>query len=652
MKYVGKIALLTLIVLCSSLQAAWASPQPPDQPRRHTRSKETVLVGRVSVLDGEMLRYVHEQKDWVPTVKDSPFGREDALYLGENSRAEFLMPNETWIRAGANTQIQMIALKEDLTEVDVAAGIARFINRSRKAVVKATTPFGYATGAPGSIFDVYVGEESVEVVAIKGKVEFVHDVDGAKYNVIAGSMSIVADNRQAVAGEGKVDAAWDDWNIARDSVLVRSIETRGESVNYLPEGIREDSAVLDEYGRWDRVYYEGEYREAWRPTSVEEGWAPYTVGHWTDWGGDYTWIPYEPFGYVTHHYGYWFLADDRWYWSPPVASAGWGSAYWGIGFGWYPGRVGWIYSDSAIGWFPLLPWEPYYAFNWWGPWGFAVHNAGLININFNRYRQWDRAVTVNQENFHNLTSYSRTRLTDINGRTISSAYRAAPVVSNSILGNAGDPGRRFSYTNAAAHFQPGQSVTSRVALNQAKFQSSAAAVNGSAVRDQVAGARLATPGPRGNVSAPKIASEAARTRAIGAGGGAVKSSRAGVAKSGQARAVQSRQGRGQGAKAAGGAGTAGATGRSVNRGMSAQGRGSAGQNGNLRQGGQRPSSGSALGAGQGRAVDRGGSPRAGGAMRGRSQGFQGPSGGMGGRGGSGRGMGGGGRSGGGRSGHR
>ena len=626
MKHVGKIVLLTLIVLCSFLPAAWAAPQPPDQPRRHTRSKETVLVGRVSVLEGEMLRYVHEQKDWVPTVKDSPFGREDALYLGENSRAEFLMPNETWIRAGADTQIQMIALKEDLTEVDVAAGMARFINRSRKAVLKATTPFGYATGAPGSVFDVYVGSESVEVVAIKGKVQFVHDVDGAKYNAVPGSMSILADNRQAEAGEGKVDAGWDDWNIARDSVLRRSIETKGESVDHLPVGIREDSATLDQCGKWERVYYAGEYREAWHPTSVEQGWAPYTEGHWTDWYGDYTWIPYEPFGYVTHHYGYWFWAKEGWYWSPPVASPVYEAPDWGIGFGWYPGRVGWIYSASAIGWFPLLPWEPYYAFNWWGPWGFAVHHAGLIDTNLNRYRQWDRAVTVNQENFHDVTGYSRTRLTGINGETISSGYRATPVVGNSILRNAGDPAGRFNFTNATARFQPDRNVTSRVARNQSAFQSIAAAANGGTVRGNVAGATAARPASRGNVTAPRLASGVARTRAIGANGGAIKSSRAGRARAGQARAVQSRQGRGQSTGAGRATGTAGGTGHGAGRGLGSQGRGSSGhaQGGVMRQGST---------------VGRGLSPRSGGVMGGRSRGFQRSPGGMGGRGGLGHGMG-------------
>jgi hypothetical protein len=622
MKYVEKIVLLTLIACSSVLQAAAAAPQPPDQPRRNTLSKETVFVGRVSDVEGEMLRYVHEKKDWVPTVKDSPFGREDALYLGANSRAEFLMPNETWIRAGADTQIQMIALKEDLTEVDVAAGIARFIDRSRKAVVKATTPFGYATGSPGSVFDVYVGGESVEVVAIKGKVQFVHDVDGAKYNVIPGSLSILADNRQAAAGEGKVYAAWDDWNIARDSILKRNIETRGESVNHLPVGIREDSATLDRYGRWENVDYAGEYREAWHPTNVEEGWSPYSVGHWTDWYGDYTWIPYEPFGYVTHHYGYWFRTNDCWYWSPPVASPAWEAPCWGIGFGWYPGRVGWVYSASAIGWFPLLPWEPYYAFNWWGPWGFAVYRPELIGINLNRYRQWDHAVTVSRENFHNVTTYSRTRLTGVNTGTVSSGFRPAPVVSNSVLGNAGDPGGRYSYTNAAAHFQPGPNVTSRVAGNQAAFRSIAAGANGSAVSDGVARAPSARPALKGNVAAPNFPSGPARTRAVGANGGAKMSSRGAASGSGQGTALRSRQARGQSAKA----GTAGVTGRKAARGVGAQGHGAAARTGSLRQG---------------RAANRGMSQRSGGVRGGSSQGGRPPGGAMGRRGGVGPGRGGG-----------
>ena len=308
-------------------------------------------------------------------------------------------------------------------------------------------------------------------------------------------------------GEGKVDAEWDKWNISRDSALAKGVQTKGQSINHLPEGLREDSIVLDENGRWEKVYYQGEYREAWRPTNVEEGWAPYTVGHWTDWYGDYTWVPYEPFGYVTHHYGFWFQANDYWYWAPPVVSAGWDFPPWGIGLGWYPGRVGWIYSDVAVGWFPLLPWEPFYAFNWWGPWGFAVYHAGLININLNMYSNWNRSVIVNQADFHNVKSYSRTRLTNVPGSAIASGFKAAPVVSNNVLKNAGDPGQRFNYSNATPQSKPAGNVTSRVAQNQAKFGQIASSVNGGTIRNQIAGAKLAKPETGASrTSTPKAAS--------------------------------------------------------------------------------------------------------------------------------------------------
>jgi len=489
-----------------------------------------------------------------------------------------------------------------------------------------------------------VGDESVEVVAIKGKVEFIHDLDGAKYNVIAGSISILADNRQAVAGEGKVDAAWDDWNISRDAILAHGIETKGESVRHLPEGIREDSKVLDENGRWETVYYRGEYREVWRPTSVEEGWAPYTVGHWTDWGGDYTWVPYEPFGYVTHHYGYWFQANDYWYWTPPSVSVGWGVPYWGIGFGWYPGRVGWLYSGDAIGWFPLLPWEPFYAFNWWGPWGFAVYNAGLINVNFHTYRYWDRSVVVKQSDFHGVNSYARTRLTNVDRGTIASQFKAAPVVSNHVLKTAGDPAQRFNYSNATPHSKPAQNVTSRVAENQAKFRMNAPNVNGSAIRNQVSSARLAKPAiGASRVSAPQIASERAgvvRQQALKQNPRVVKPASARVAKSGHGPAGRQRSGHGGGANAG-----SSAAGKVSSR--KPQGSGS-----RAAVTGQR-STRSPSGARRGTGGQPGGGLRRGGPQGGRPSGFRNSPSGM--RGAGGRASGGGGRQGGGGhagSGHR
>ncbi len=104
--------------------------------------------------------------------------------------AELIVPNGTWIRTGNNTQIQFIALDTDLSEMDVASGVARFYNKSSGTAIKGTSPYGYVLAYPGTVFDFYVGEDSVEVVAVRGKVSFVQSANEARYDVAAGSPSI------------------------------------------------------------------------------------------------------------------------------------------------------------------------------------------------------------------------------------------------------------------------------------------------------------------------------------------------------------------------------------------------------------------------------------------------------------------------------
>lgn len=497
-----KVFLLVFTILFAAAPVSWARSQPGDVSQKSTElkhGKDNVLVGRICLVEGELLRYVPEEKDWVVTVKDAPFGLEDALYSGEGGKAELLLPNSIWLRIGSNSQIQMIALKPDVTEIDLAVGVLRVIDKSSKAVVKATTPFGYVVAEPGSAFDLYVGDESVEVIAIRGNVEFIHDADGSRYEVLAGSLSILADARQATAGEGKVDSEWDDWNASRDTLWSQKLEVKGESARYLPDGIREDSAILDENGRWEEVYYEGEYRRAWRPVGVEAGWSPYTVGRWTEYYGDYCWIPGEPFGYVTHHYGNWFWVNDYWYWAPPVASVSIGAPWWGVGFSWYPGRVGWMYSGVSIGWFPLLPWEPFYAHHWWGPRSFVVNNVNVVNVNLSRYRFANQAYVVDNRNFFATNDLSRVRAEGVNRATLTSRFRGTAVPTRAALGGVAGK-ERFNFTNTQPSGRPSLAALGRVERNQARI-GHASNVSGGAIRRQASAARLARPAGAG-VSPP------------------------------------------------------------------------------------------------------------------------------------------------------
>ncbi len=272
-------------------------------------AQEGILVGRIAHIEGKLFRYVEEEKDWVLTVNDAPFGLEDALYSGEEAQAEIIMPNRTWVRIGESTQLQLIALKPDASTVDVASGLARLYNKNRDAVVKVTTPFGYVVAPGGTVFDLYVGDDSLEVIAVQGDVDFVHEGNNARYSLREGAASIIADKGAITRGNGTVDRDWDDWNGERDNLWAQRLRARGASSDLLPEPIREDAYVFEENGRWERVYYEGAYRDMWRPIRVEPGWRPFTVGRWSVYYGDNCWIPNEPFGYVTHHYGSWVYVD-------------------------------------------------------------------------------------------------------------------------------------------------------------------------------------------------------------------------------------------------------------------------------------------------------------------------------------------------------
>lgn len=442
-------------------------------PTASANEAPTFMVGRVYHTDGSLLRYVSEENDWVAVVRDSPFSTGDTLYTGSNGRAEFMVPNGTWIRIADNTQVQFIGLDPEISEIDMAAGMARYYNNDSDLLIKVTSQFGYVLVYPGSIFDYYVGENSAEIIPIKGRIIFVHNASNARYEVYPGNPSLLADDYQVSTGEAWVDSDWDDWNRYRDSFWASKSRTTGPSVQYLPAALRNDAYVFEENGRWERVYYEGGDRWFWRPTTVSPDWAPFTVGRWTEWYGDQTWIPSEPFGYVTHHYGNWIFVGGRWYWAPPVTQATIGLPLINIAFFWYPGRVSWIYSGGYVGWVPLAPRETYYArHHWGGPHVVRVTNINItqINVYTRNYAYTRHAVIVPQHNLYTVNNYRPVRVKNINNSTIITNYRAAPVVSNAVIRDYSSNRKRYNFTDVYVREKPHKIVTERIEKNQRTIQ--------------------------------------------------------------------------------------------------------------------------------------------------------------------------------------
>ncbi len=458
MKKITCVMGLMAYMLFAVIVLAAPSPAPDAQ---------AIQVGRIYYIEGELLRYVPDENDWVALVRDAPFGTEDTLFSGSKGMAEMFIPNGTWIRIGNNTQIQFISIEPDLTEMDLASGVARFYNKGTDMVVKTTTPFGYVLSDPDTVFDLYVGADSAELVAIKGTVSFVHEEGSARYNVSAGSPSILADQNGVAPGDGTAELAWDQWNKNRDIIWADRLRKDSRSARHLPRSLMHDAYCLDEYGRWEMVYYEGRDCWFWRPTSIRAGWSPFTIGIWTEWCGDQTWIPLEPFGYITHHYGNWVYARNCWYWAPPVVGLHVNLPLLDIGFFWYPGRVSWIFRGGYIGWVPLSPRETYYSrHNWGGPHHKIVreHDSLRTGIGIRNHDYSDRAIIVRKEHFRGVENYRNVRVFNVHPHIVND-YSAAPVVNNTVIKNYTEDRRRHNYSNTAVTEKPNPGVAEKIRRN-------------------------------------------------------------------------------------------------------------------------------------------------------------------------------------------
>ena len=460
-----------------------------------------MVVGRITAIDGQLLRFVPENKDWLATVKDAPFGLEDSLYSGQDTRAEIDMPFNAWIRLGASTQVQLIAAETDVIEISVSSGVTRFLNESEDTLVKATTSFGYVVAEPGSSFDLYVGDQSVEIIAITGTVDFMHGANNAKYQVEPGAGSVIADMDQVGSGDGTVDADWSDWNESRDDLWSKRAAVSEQAARYLPPQLRNDGYELAQNGRWERVVVAGRARDMWRPTMVGQDWSPFTAGRWTEWNGDQTWIPDEPFGYTTHHYGNWQFVNNYWYWAPPPVVEVFPS--------WYPGRVAWVGSEENVGWVPLAPEEPYYGHHNWGPAAIVVGTVAVSAITVAALVNLRHTVVVPHERFYRSNNYTSVRNVNINTNVIINNYNSSHIVNKKIINNYNTNPERFAVSNQMVQVKPHASAMANIRHSplEAGPGMQRNKLSAGMVKESMQATRVAIPSTRTALPPPRITSK-------------------------------------------------------------------------------------------------------------------------------------------------
>jgi hypothetical protein len=108
---------------------------------------------------------------------------------------------------------------------------------------------------------------------------------------------------------------------------------------------------LNSYGVWNSL---PPYGRVWRPNAIQD-WVPFYHGHWDYTEPQWTWVSYEPFGWIVYHYGNWINTPEYgWVWIPDNTE-------------WSPACVQWMYYDDYVCWAPLpprgivwpRPWERY-----------------------------------------------------------------------------------------------------------------------------------------------------------------------------------------------------------------------------------------------------------------------------------------------------
>jgi len=126
---------------------------------------------------------------------------------------------------------------------------------------------------------------------------------------------------------------------------------------------------LAPYGSWIEVDYGV---VVWRPTVIRTSWMPYQMGRWVWTYDGWYWDSYEPFGFITYHYGRWYFDDYYgWLWYPD--------------YQWAPAWVEWRYNNNYIGWAPL---HPYAAFSV----SVGIH---YTNVYYAPYYHWNYVTYVN-----------------------------------------------------------------------------------------------------------------------------------------------------------------------------------------------------------------------------------------------------------------
>lgn len=369
-------------------------------------------VARISLCDGEVTIQRGNHSDWLEASINTPLVSGDTVATWRSARTEIQLDSRNIFRVGKDSQVLLNELSDQQFHLTLERGILTY-NKLGDDRIKTDieTPFAVIRPTTYGMFRIEVGFDGKTIITShQGEAHIVADMKTT--NLRQGKTMIV---RIVANEEIKSELAqtppkddWDRWNEEREKRLRVS-----HSRQYISQDIYgiED---LDRYGKWR---YTTGYGHSWYP-NVNTSWSPYRHGRWI-WLDHYgwSWVGREPWGWAPYHYGRWHYHKHRgWGWNPGRIYR---RHYWRpalvVFFGHNNPRLFSTNSGfGSIGWIPLAPREPYYA---WHSSRRSRHHGTRRRRYRNRTRhgRGNQVITVdNSTNIYNTYRNARTH----NGATM------------------------------------------------------------------------------------------------------------------------------------------------------------------------------------------------------------------------------------------
>jgi hypothetical protein len=325
--------------------------------------------GYLSAVEGSATLMQAGSGTRTPAELNQPVLAGDRLWVPARSRVEIVLADRNLLRIDGGSEVALESLAGSPDSRDRGT-VLRLIEGNLQLVVvreslgdelpRIDTPNARVYVADYGSFRIAADQEVTEVVVRRGRAEV--ETDRGTEEVRADEQAYVEGTRIDVERAGAFDTL-EHW--------ARRLDEEGNvDSRYLGNDLRYAGSSLSRHGSW--VDIQGSHY--WRPR-VDSSWRPYLNGRWMYTPRGNTWVSYDSWGWVPHHYGSWdYLPAYGWVWQP--------------GHRWAPAWVYWYQGPSYTGWCPTGYYTRYYGSRWGRGSGFHHGVYGWAGGDWGHFNHW------------------------------------------------------------------------------------------------------------------------------------------------------------------------------------------------------------------------------------------------------------------------